>query len=420
MSSYADELYRLGKRLDEQMAQARQAQAQPLPESDDSLDYDTLTMLPGSIPNLSEHELKFVFAQAARRGDISILQAVDLAWTKKLFTVGLEGALSDSTATPDSGISNYPSPEIVRFLIEGGAAVSARLLHSLASEGDADTLDIILSSRKFPSTELLILLDTPDASGQTLEVVAANFRTREVLRARRVLALAAEAQDRYKTGSYSEAENFYAAALDLCGPDDPNRAKLMYNLARALYRQGRYVRAVQYCTESLALDRSYLNSYRCRAYCYIGLLDFDRALADLDICRENFRLHRVLKDMDAYAILGIVNFGTSESEVRAAFREKARKFHPDKQFGASEEVRSRCAIFFPKIQQAYEVLMDPIGRIKFPAISDLSLFLDSPEDGLWTPEDLLEGTKENFRKNPHEPSLRVNGGRMSMGGEDEF
>ena len=57
-------------------------------------------------------------------------------------------------------------------------------------------------------------------------------------------------------------------------------------------------------------------------------------------------------EADYYADLGISR-GADEKEIKSAFRQKARKLHPDVNKADDAQMQ------FQKIQQAYEVLSDP-------------------------------------------------------------
>lgn len=57
---------------------------------------------------------------------------------------------------------------------------------------------------------------------------------------------------------------------------------------------------------------------------------------------------------DLYEILGIER-GVSEDEIKKAFRQQARKYHPDNKETGNEEI-------FKEVNQAYEILSDPQKR----------------------------------------------------------
>ncbi len=60
--------------------------------------------------------------------------------------------------------------------------------------------------------------------------------------------------------------------------------------------------------------------------------------------------------MDFYKILGVARDATPE-EIKKAFREKAKRFHPDRNKSSQE--------FFKKVTLAYETLIDPEKRKKY-------------------------------------------------------
>jgi hypothetical protein len=64
---------------------------------------------------------------------------------------------------------------------------------------------------------------------------------------------------------------------------------------------------------------------------------------------------------DLYAVLG-VSRSASISEIKRAYRSKARDTHPDKQRGVDPEV---AAIAFREIVEAYEVLSDDVSRRRY-------------------------------------------------------
>lgn len=65
---------------------------------------------------------------------------------------------------------------------------------------------------------------------------------------------------------------------------------------------------------------------------------------------------------DYYAILGVARFA-SESDIRTAFRRLAQKYHPD-----VARIKSTGEEQFKEINEAYEVLNDPIRRREYDAL----------------------------------------------------
>lgn len=62
---------------------------------------------------------------------------------------------------------------------------------------------------------------------------------------------------------------------------------------------------------------------------------------------------------DYYKILGINNYKASADEIKQAYREQAKKYHPDINTGSSTEER------FKDINEAYKVLSNPTSRKKY-------------------------------------------------------
>ncbi len=63
---------------------------------------------------------------------------------------------------------------------------------------------------------------------------------------------------------------------------------------------------------------------------------------------------------DYYKILGLETNKVSLDEIKVAYREKAKKFHPDINVGNSE-----AEIIFKDVNEAYRTLSDPIQRRKY-------------------------------------------------------
>lgn len=66
-------------------------------------------------------------------------------------------------------------------------------------------------------------------------------------------------------------------------------------------------------------------------------------------------------NIDYYKALG-VSKGASQDEIKKAFREKAKEFHPDRQSGKSEQEKKAAEAKFKEVNDAYEVLGDEEKR----------------------------------------------------------
>ena len=70
---------------------------------------------------------------------------------------------------------------------------------------------------------------------------------------------------------------------------------------------------------------------------------------------------RKVKDTELYELLGIQT-NASSSEIRAAYRKKAREVHPDK---VDKSMRESAEKTFREISAAYETLSDPQSRLRY-------------------------------------------------------
>lgn len=97
-------------------------------------------------------------------------------------------------------------------------------------------------------------------------------------------------------------------------------------------------------------------------------------------------------DGDLYAVLG-VSPDASQKDITKAFRQHARKLHPDKQPpGASEEEKQKAKAGFQRLGKAYETLNDPEKRKTYDLTRSSTT---SQAQARWTP-----ASQDNARSAP--------------------
>lgn len=68
--------------------------------------------------------------------------------------------------------------------------------------------------------------------------------------------------------------------------------------------------------------------------------------------------------MDYYKVLGL-NKNATKDEIKEAFRNIAKKFHPDKHSASPKSVRDGATVRFKQASEAYEVLVDDHKRADY-------------------------------------------------------
>lgn len=75
--------------------------------------------------------------------------------------------------------------------------------------------------------------------------------------------------------------------------------------------------------------------------------------------------------MDYYKVLGLSSNATKD-EIKEAFRNIAKKFHPDKHSASPKSVRDGATVRFKQASEAYEVLVDDHKRADYNLRSNRS------------------------------------------------
>lgn len=181
----------------------------------------------------------------------------------------------------------------------------------------------------------------------------------------------------YAERRYNEAIGAYSAALELASSDaDGLRASrrdlatLHYNRARAAFRLGLHVAAVEDCGAALDQDDSYRNALAQRAECHMSLFDFERAAKDFRALLEADPSDRQwarrlleaerMRDLSHYQVLGLAA-GFAGGQLKRAYRAACLRWHPDKH-SSSAEAGHRAHVVFRRVTRAYEVLKDAYQR----------------------------------------------------------
>jgi len=89
---------------------------------------------------------------------------------------------------------------------------------------------------------------------------------------------------------------------------------------------------------------------------------------------EILKFYEHLQDEeDHYKILNIKK-GSTKDEVKEAYFESIKKYHPDANMNFPEDIRVKAEIIFTKVTKAYEILGDEQKRVNFDGSEELSKF----------------------------------------------
>ncbi|KAD5317451.1 hypothetical protein E3N88_17397 [Mikania micrantha] len=84
--------------------------------------------------------------------------------------------------------------------------------------------------------------------------------------------------------------------------------------------------------------------------------------------------------MDYYKVLGL-NPNATKDEIKEAFRNIAKKFHPDKHSSSPKSVRDGATVRFKQASEAYEVLVDDHKRADYNLRSNRSNYAGGSGSG---------------------------------------
>lgn len=328
---------------------------------------------------ISEQDLKRIFPICCENGNSDLMKSVLHAWSIRLINGTDEGS-NLVLAIRSGSISG------TQELLTHGADISVisasgnNIVQEAVSSDSADLVEVVLNH--IPHENLLSFLTFKNpANLSSIDLAAGSSdQVHRVVRSHFLIGLSLDGNGFYKEGSFENAVERYREAITVCEsiPSDQkteNLVKLEYNLARSLFRLQRFSECVSHCSRCIELDRTYLNALSQRAQAHVSLCNFEMARKDYEsiiavmgsdssspatVRQQNeFRLkllevESVLKT-DHYSTLGVEKF-VDEQQVKSAYRQLAKKHHPDKVMNESDDFRIRSRNVFTRIQEAYETL----------------------------------------------------------------
>jgi len=320
-----------------------------------------------------------------------------------LLSLGGASAVMDAVLAATSGQAADP-PQAAQ-----GAEDSERCLLSLCvKRGDAAMLSPLLEQLRGAGRTVLGSI----RKARTLAVSLGGAEVMGTLTAHMVLDLSLLGNTQYCAGDFEQAITCYTEAIDLCiegcggrpgcsgdlvGGSDAavigareNLVRLRYNLGRALHRTDRWDEAREQATTVLAMDPAYVNAYALRAQASMAALDWSSAQADWDrlmaiaaigpqgggvgLTEEVVFAWRRRRDecqrqlnLTHYEVLELQNLSSIDA-VRKAYRDLARRWHPDKHQHMSRDFQERSGRRFNRIREAYEVLSEETAKRAYDAM----------------------------------------------------
>lgn len=296
---------------------------------------------------------------------------------------------------------------------------------SLAAErGDVAMLTTLLEHLRGAGQEI----QSNARRARSLAMSRGHVAAAAVLTSHLVVELSLRGNNWYRQGEFERAIQCYEEAIIFsteCDRDGDSRlvedgckkenlVRLRYNLARALHRTDRWAEARQQSTIVLTLDGSYVNAYALRAQACMAALDWHAACADWDqlllfaergwpaaapIGEEvasawRRRRQECLKQMtlNHYEALGLMPLSDIEAAKRA-YRELAKRWHPDKHQHKSIDHQDRATRRFARVREAYEVLSAEASKVAYD--TQLTRSFEGPSTGLEAPR-----RSQEFRMSP--------------------
>jgi DnaJ family protein C protein 7 len=219
--------------------------------------------------------------------------------------------------------------------------------------------------------------------------------------------------DAYRAGSYDDAIEKWTKSIDMSIKAKEGfgsgykiyMSKLYCNRAQAKNKKDDNEAAVHDCSSAIRANPRFLKAWLRRAEINFSLggkenitqciSDYEKvaelqeqengaddSTAKIDVKSRIKKAKVALKragKKDLYAILG-VSQGSSEDEIKRAYKKAALKYHPDKQAKKTDAEKETALVKFKEINEAFEVLSDAEKKKKYDLGVDVE-DLDNPHAG---------------------------------------
>mmetsp|Transcript_63721 Transcript_63721/g.122492 ORF Transcript_63721/g.122492 Transcript_63721/m.122492 type:complete len:756 (-) Transcript_63721:65-2332(-) len=378
---------------------------------------------------LSENGLHTLLLSAAshRQGAAALIHHIVRLWVSRLVGRGRGAALraaiiNGSMEALAALLSLGGATAVMDAVLAAASGQAADHPEAMQAVEDDEGCLLSLCVKRGEASMVSPLLEQLRGAGRTVLGSIRKARTRAVslgctevsgmLTAHMVVDLSLLGNTQYCAGDFEQAIVCYTEAIDLCTEGSGGRpgcsgdlvgaseaamagarenlVRLRYNLGRALHRTDRWDEAREQATTVLAMDPAYVNAYALRAQASMAALDWPAAQADWDRLmaiaaigpqgggvgltedvvfawrRRRDECQRQL-NLTHYEVLELQNLASLDA-VRKAYRDLARRWHPDKHQHKSRDFQERSGRRFGRIREAYEVLSEETAKRAYDAM----------------------------------------------------
>ncbi len=194
-------------------------------------------------------------------------------------------------------------------------------------------------------------------------------------KAKILLSKKEQGNEAFSKGNFQSACEVYSSALLIDPLNKIMNAKLYFNRCLARAKLNQLDQALDDCNQALNLNEDYMKAHHKRAKLLMTKGMFEEAvreyewiyLTDPSIANKRFldaakMKFKISKKKDYYKILGVGTTARTE-KIKKAYHELALKHHPDKYHNASESKKKEQEKIMKDINEAYDVLKDPVKRM---------------------------------------------------------